>query len=358
MFEPDGSLLTGLMAVGMAWAFVRADARSATSRALAVALALAGLAIFARSYLVGMQAQGPLPGWAGLLVLPGSGAFIAAFEWTARLRKTIPSGALRTRFGDKATRVAQGLVVLYAGAALARPTLWAEGFLSGLEGRAPWSLDVVLSFALPLGLALLLWTFAMLLCLNRRPEPAERVRLTAMLVAVPMMSAGLVVPLNVTPLMTTLALVVLLGGAMRHAELHGRKGLFMSRFLSPQVATLVNDAGLQAAMQENCHEISVVCCDLRGFTAYAAASDSQAVLALLREYYDAVGEEVQRIEGTVKDYAGDGVLILVGAPVPLPDHATRAVTLAERLARRLRPLVRAAGRPDQPLGVGIGVASG
>lgn len=47
-----------------------------------------------------------------------------------------------------------------------------------------------------------------------------------------------------------------------------------------------------------------------------ADSDSQAVLAVLRRYYAEVGGEAVRFGGSLKDQAGDGVLILVGAPIP------------------------------------------
>lgn len=132
----------------------------------------------------------------------------------------------------------------------------------------------------------------------------------------------------------------------------------MSRFLSPQLVSLVNTEGLRGAMRDTVQDLSVVCCDLRGFTAFAAAHSSDQIIALLREYYDAVGTAVLEVEGTIKDYAGDGVLILVGAPVALADHADRAV----RLARRIRELVGAV-LADQDaggtrLGIGLGVASG
>jgi class 3 adenylate cyclase len=64
-----------------------------------------------------------------------------------------------------------------------------------------------------------------------------------------------------------------------------------------------------------------------------------------------VGEVVTEYEGTVKDYAGDGVLVLVGAPLKIDDHAERAVALAESIIRRWHD-------GSQPLGIGVGVATG
>ena len=80
--------------------------------------------------------------------------------------------------------------------------------------------------------------------------------------------------------------------------------------------------------------MSIVCCDLRGFTNYAREHSSNKVISVLRKYYDCVGEAVTEYEGTVKDYAGDGVLVLIGAPLRLDDHAQRAVALAESIVLR------------------------
>lgn len=358
MPDAGNHLMTALMAVGVAWLFMHADAKSATTRALALALFFTGAAIIARMFTVTLSAAPVLPPWAGLLVLPGAGGFISAFEWTSRLRQTLPAGHLRTRFGDNAIRIAQGLVVIYALAAITFPDLWIREFLPAADQRASWRPAILWLFVAPLGAAMVLWAESLLLCLNRKPDPAERVRLIAVLIACPLIAAGLVLPVVMTPLVTTLGFFVLLAGAMRHAQLNGRQGQFMSRFLSPQVAALVNRRGLRGAMQERVQTLSVVCCDLRGFTAFAANTGSDAVLQLLREYYDAVGDAVLEVEGTIKDYAGDGVLVLVGAPLAVPDHAQRAVRLANAIRERVALITARWSRPDNALGFGIGVASG
>ena len=350
--------LTALTSLGMAWAFVRADPDSSTSRALGLALAMAGFALIANYRVLDLGLAGPLPSWAGLAVIPEVIAFCAIFEWVHRVRRTIPAGELRTRFGDKSIRIAQGLVIFYGIASILHPDLRMQEFFGG--GRSPleWSGRVIVMFAAPLTLAMLLWAGSIVLCLNRRPDAAERVRLVAFLAAGSVMAVGLVLPRSIAPTTTTLGLIVLLAGAMRHAHMQGRRGLFMSRFLSPQVASLVNREGLRTAMREDCRELSVVCCDLRGFTAFAGANSSEQVIQLLREYYDAVGVVVLEVEGTIKDYAGDGVLVLIGAPVRMDDHAQRAIRLAERIREVVGDVTNKWSREDYPLSVGVGVASG
>jgi class 3 adenylate cyclase len=132
----------------------------------------------------------------------------------------------------------------------------------------------------------------------------------------------------------------------------------MSKFLAPQVAEMVGRRGLKSATDEQTLELSVVCCDLRGFTAFTAATSSKKVIAILREYYDAVGAAAAECGGTIKDQAGDGVLILVGAPLPYPDHAQRALRLARQIRERGMQITARWSDQDLHLGVGVGVASG
>ena len=356
VFEITSSAITGpavaaLVALGMALAFVRADPDSPTSRALAVSLAFIGLSIVVNVMLRLKFEAGHIPPWAGLAGLIDMIAFMAGYEWIRRVRQTVPSGKLKTRFGDWSIWVAQGLVVIYAILAFLYPEMRVRDFLGGLFSEGLMLSPEFLLFSLPLEISLFLAGGAILLCLNRRPDPAERVRLIAFIIGIPFIASGLVLPFSVAPVATVLGLLILLVGAMRYHVLQGRRGQFMTRFLSPQVLDLVRRRGLRSAMQDDCHELSIVCCDLRGFTNYAREHSSDEVIAILRVYYDRVGEVVTEFEGTVKDYAGDGVLVLVGAPLKLDDHAQRAVALAESIVNRWQD-------GTQPLDVGVGVATG
>lgn len=129
-------------------------------------------------------------------------------------------------------------------------------------------------------------------------------------------------------------------------------------FLSPEVARAVHERGLATVMRQDRVSLSVVVCDLRGFTAFSEVAAAEEVVQLLTEYYDAVGRVVTGVGGTVKDHAGDGVLCLVGAPVAYDDHAERAVALALELRTRATEVLTPWRRVGVELGLGIGVASG
>ncbi len=215
-----------------------------------------------------------------------------------------------------------------------------------------------LLFALPLAASLALALVAGLLMLRRRPDRAETVRVLAFLLAAPIVGGGLVLPPPHAPVAIAAGLLVFLIGAVQYHVTQGRRAQFLARFLAPQVADLVRRRGLGGVMEEKVTEISVVCCDLRGFTAFTEATSSQQVMRILHEYYDAVGTAAAAFGGTIKDQTGDGVLILVGAPVAFSDHARRALQIADRIRASGTQLAARWSGDEQRLGLGVGVASG
>jgi len=353
-------VITALLAMGMALAFIIADRNSPTSRALALFLASIGVALG-----VGTQIAYPrhyygiISWWDGVFALPEAAAFFFAYEWILRVRRTVPSGGLMTQGPDRLLRVAQGLAVFYAVMALAFPRLRVEKFLNaGFREVFERGQPEFWLFAMPLTAGLALSLFAGLLMLRRRPDRAESVRLIAFAAAAPFMASGVVLPNSIAPISTAIGLLIFLVGAVQYHVTQGRRAQFMSRFLSPQVAQMVARRGLKSATDEQTLELSVVCCDLRGFTAFTAATSSSKVIRILREYYDAVGAAASECGGTIKDQAGDGVLILVGAPIPYADHATRALRLAQRIRESGMAITMRWSDSDLSLGMGVGVASG
>jgi len=130
----------------------------------------------------------------------------------------------------------------------------------------------------------------------------------------------------------------------------------LSQYLSPQVGDAVRSGSVASAHQV---EVSVIFTDVRGFTALTEQYDLTIVGALLNEHLSAMSEEVLNHEGTVDKFLGDSVMAVFGAPVPVEDHARRAVECARSMILRqatLNASWEAAGNP--PFGIGIGVNTG
>lgn len=347
-----------ILAAGMGLAFWVADPRSPTSRMLALGLIAVGSAIFLDvNFVHAADPQHlPPPGWLSAIV--DGAAFWFFAEWILRIRRTIPAGDLDTSGGDHLVRTAQWLAVYYAVLGTALAPLRAEYFLGGLAREAAWADITFWLFAAPLALGMLAMAFTIRLVLFRKPEAGERARLLAFVVAAPLLASGLVLPDPGASYLTAAGLIILLIGALRFHILQGQTGEFMRRFLAPQVADLVRRQGLRQSIANETRPLSVVACDVRGFTAFAEVVPSDQVIRGLQVYYDRIGEIAAAHGATIKDYAGDGVLMLVGAPIHTPDHASRALHLAHDLMHHCAPLMAEFSVPDHPLGFGVGVATG
>ena len=349
-------VLVSLVALGMALAFISADRDSPTSRALAATLALIGISIFLNGGYHALGAADPrISGW---LAIPEAVATIGVLEWLLRVRRTIPAGTLDTRGGDWMLRLGQLSGVLYAVFAIAAPELRISDFQFAASNVDSLSRPGFWLFAGPILFSGLTGLTSILLLLRRQPDRPERVRVVGVAVSMPFFMASFVLPESIAAVTVLIGEMILLIGATQYHVLQGQRGQFMSRFLSSQVAELVRKRGMKHAMEQNFLEITVVVCDLRGFTAYAQAHPSSRVIEVLRDYYDAVGVVVAEYGGTIKDYAGDGILMLVGAPLPIADHAAIGLRIAHRVRAAASDVTRRWSSSAHRLGLGVGVASG
>ena len=106
---------------------------------------------------------------------------------------------------------------------------------------------------------------------------------------------------------------------------------------------------------QNC-ELTVLFCDLRGFTSIAERLEPRQVTQLLGEFLTAMTAVIGRHRGTVDKYIGDAVMAFWGAPVANPDHAKAAVETALEMQRemiRLSESLAVRGFPVLEMGVGI-----
>ena len=106
---------------------------------------------------------------------------------------------------------------------------------------------------------------------------------------------------------------------------------------------------------------TVMFTDIREFTAFTERTPPDRVIDLLNEYFGEMIDAIFHHGGTLVGYLGDGLLAVFGAPIPLDDHADRALAAArEMLAVRLPRFNRRVR--ERTLGngfeMGIGLNSG
>jgi adenylate cyclase len=133
----------------------------------------------------------------------------------------------------------------------------------------------------------------------------------------------------------------------------------LKRFLSPQIADLVVSSGDgERIMESHRRAVTVVFCDLRGFTSFAETAEPEEVMAVLRAYHDVLGPLIYKHEGTLERFAGDGLNVLFNDPLPCSDPSVRAVRMAIEMRDAVADLAVQWRKLGHDLGFGMGIAHG
>jgi adenylate cyclase len=106
-------------------------------------------------------------------------------------------------------------------------------------------------------------------------------------------------------------------------------------------------------------EITIMFCDIRGFTAYCDHRDPQETMDVLNEYMEIMTQVVFKFDGTIDKYIGDCIMAFWNAPEPQPDHAQRAVLCAMEMRQALATFkTQRAGHDAELFECGIGIHTG
>jgi adenylate cyclase len=149
-------------------------------------------------------------------------------------------------------------------------------------------------------------------------------------------------------------------GALRQVRRLQRQNAVLSQFFSPVVLNTMSARDAEAALSPRETNVTVLFCDLRGFSLEAEKSSAD-LLGLLERVSRALGVMTSRIRefgGVIGDYQGDAAMGFWGWPLEQADSIQRACLAA--LAIR-QDFEAAAREPNDPLAgfrVGIGVAYG
>lgn len=168
---------------------------------------------------------------------------------------------------------------------------------------------------------------------------------------------GLVLPLAAVLLSVGLAVGLNLGWGYL-VETRARRSLarLFGIYVPPQlVRTMLADPE-RYTMQAESKELTVMFCDMRGFTHLSEGLSPAELQPLLNEIFSRLTAVISRHRGTVDKYMGDCVMAFWGAPVDTPEHAHLAVQAAFEIVAEVdvfNEQQRAAGRPTVQVGIGI-----
>jgi adenylate cyclase len=132
----------------------------------------------------------------------------------------------------------------------------------------------------------------------------------------------------------------------------------LRRFLPPQVADIIVSRDGEEILNSHNAEITALFADLRGFTAFAEQSAPETVMAALNAYHRLAGPLINKYEGTLERFSGDGIMVFFNDPIPCPDPAMRAVRLALELQQGFGAAIKPFLTTECPLGLGVGIAQG
>jgi class 3 adenylate cyclase len=143
-----------------------------------------------------------------------------------------------------------------------------------------------------------------------------------------------------------------------HAQQQQLRSTF-SQYFSPNVAHyLESNKGTFQNVSNQTHRVSVLFCDIRGFSSYSQSASSDEVLKFLSEYFEIASHFIlQRYNGVISKLMGDGFMAYWGFPVPDGDHAYVATRAALDILHEvaLRNHIKSG---KNPLNIGIGIATG
>jgi adenylate cyclase len=130
-----------------------------------------------------------------------------------------------------------------------------------------------------------------------------------------------------------------------------------SQYVPETVAQrLVEEDRASLAIEGERLEMTVLFCDLRGFTALSENLEPAIVRVMLNHYYDRVTDVVLGMRGTLMKYVGDEVFAVWGAPLPMDDHPQLALECAiaiQELTPQLNRELVEQGAPAVSFGIGL-----
>ena len=115
------------------------------------------------------------------------------------------------------------------------------------------------------------------------------------------------------------------------------------------------------SMKASAKELTVMFCDMRGFTKMSETMEPTQLQALLNSVFSRLTDLIRGNRGTIDKYMGDCVMAFWGAPVDTPEHASPGgQDVAGRWCtpcNQLNEEHRAKGMPEIGIGVGLNTGS-
>jgi class 3 adenylate cyclase len=132
----------------------------------------------------------------------------------------------------------------------------------------------------------------------------------------------------------------------------------LRRYLSPKITDriLLNDKDFANVSRRKF--MSILFVDIRGFSNLTDSVEPDEIILLLNNYLSEMTKLIYRYDGTLDKIIGDGLMVFFGDPVPVPDHAQKAVLLAIDMQQKINQLKDEWLSYGHDLNIGVGINTG
>ncbi|MFH0845185.1 MAG: adenylate/guanylate cyclase domain-containing protein [Pseudomonadota bacterium] len=129
------------------------------------------------------------------------------------------------------------------------------------------------------------------------------------------------------------------------------------RYVTPEVSERILKGEISLEGEQKM--VTLLFCDLRGYTPLAEKRTPKEVVKILNEYFSEMEQAIKEYKGIVLQYIGDEIEAVFGAPLDLADHPEMAVMAALEMRKRLAVLnQKRVAVGEGPLEHGIGIHTG
>jgi adenylate cyclase len=129
------------------------------------------------------------------------------------------------------------------------------------------------------------------------------------------------------------------------------------RYVPAHVVERLLDDPTQVSLGGKQQMVTILFADLRGYTSLAETLSPDQLVGVLNGHLNVAAQAILAYDGIISQYAGDLVMAIFNAPLPQPDHATRAARAALRLRQGMAEFHQELA-PELRMDFGIGIASG
>ena len=133
-----------------------------------------------------------------------------------------------------------------------------------------------------------------------------------------------------------------------------RMALALSRYLDVHLAQKLMESARPPELGGETREVTIWFSDIAGFSTVAETMDAKELVAHLNAHFAMIGQAIEVEGGIIAQYAGDAVVAIFGALVPLPNHAAAAMRAALAAQNELRAETGKAGAFKIRIGLNTG----